>query len=106
EQREVEAKRKIVVGVNAFVEPDETPIELLNVESTVEAEQVAALHRLKDRRSSDDVRRTLDEIRRTAAAERNLLPPLLDAASARPTVGEVMHALADVLGRYDGAAKW
>jgi methylmalonyl-CoA mutase N-terminal domain/subunit len=106
EQREVEAKRKIIVGVNAFLEPEEKPIELLNVASSVEDEQTAALRRLKERRSQDDVRRALGEVRRAASDQRNLLPPLLDAACARATVGEVMNALADVLGRYDGAAKW
>jgi methylmalonyl-CoA mutase N-terminal domain/subunit len=106
EQREVEEKRKIVVGVNAFVEPEETPIELLNVAASVEDEQVAALRRLRERRSRDDVRRALDQLRQTAAENRNLMPPLLEAANARATVGEVMNALADVLGRYDGAAKW
>ncbi len=106
EQGEVEAQRRIVVGVNAFQEPDQTPIELLNVASSVEPEQIAALRRLKKRRSQDDARRALDEVRRAASDQRNLLPPLLDAASARVTVGEVMNALGDVLGRYDGAAKW
>ena len=31
---------------------------------------------------------------------------LLEAARLRCTVGEIMNALADVFGRYDGAAKW
>ena len=34
------------------------------------------------------------------------MPALLEAAQARCTVGEIMNALADVFGRYDGAAKW
>jgi methylmalonyl-CoA mutase N-terminal domain/subunit len=106
EQRDVEAKRRIVVGVNAFQEPEETSIELLNVASCVEPEQLAALRRVKERRSHDDVRRVLDEVRRAAADHRNLLPPLLDAACARATVGEIMNALADVLGRYDVTARW
>ncbi len=106
EQREVEAKRKIIVGVNAFQEPEQIPIELLNVDHSVEPEQIAALRRVKELRGQDDVRRSLDDVRRAASDHRNLLPPLLDAASARATVGEVMNALADVLGRYDGAAKW
>jgi len=45
-------------------------------------------------------------VRRTAATKENLMPALLDAARARCTVGEIMNALADVFGRYDGAAKW
>ena len=48
----------------------------------------------------------LDEVRRVAATKENLMPALLEAARARCTVGEIMNALADVFGRYDGAAKW
>jgi methylmalonyl-CoA mutase N-terminal domain/subunit len=105
-QREVEAGRKIVVGVNAFQEPDDTPIELLRLDEAVEREQVASLRRVKEQRSQDDVHRALDEVRRAASGPGNLMPPLLDAARARSTVGEVMNALADVFGRYDGAARW
>src|SRR5262249_9356714 len=46
-QREVEAGRKLIVGVNAFQEPDETPLELLSVDDAVEREQVAALRQGK-----------------------------------------------------------
>ena len=52
------------------------------------------------------VRRCLGEVRRVAATKENLMPVLLEAAEARCTVGEIMAALADVFGRYDGAAKW
>jgi methylmalonyl-CoA mutase N-terminal domain/subunit len=65
---------------------------------------VAALRRVKERRDQTDVRRALDEVRRSASGRTNLMPSLLDAARARVTVGEVMTALADVFGRYDGAA--
>src|SRR5438874_9540643 len=52
------------------------------------------------------VQRMLAEIKRIAATKTNLMPALLQAAEARCTVGEIMNALADVFGRYDGAAKW
>jgi methylmalonyl-CoA mutase N-terminal domain/subunit len=105
-QREVDAKRKLLVGVNAFVEPDEKPLETLVMDETVEKEQVAALRQLKERRDREVVRRALDEVRRVAGTTQNLMPSLLEAARARCTVGEIMAALADVFGRYDGAAKW
>jgi hypothetical protein len=34
------------------------------------------------------------------------MPALIDAAETRCSVGEIMNALADVFGRYDGAARW
>jgi methylmalonyl-CoA mutase N-terminal domain/subunit len=105
-QREVDAGRKVVVGVNAFQERDETPIDLLVVDDAVEREQVAALRLVKQRRDRAEVRRALDEVRRAASGGSNLMPSLLDAARARVTVGEVMNALADVFGRYDGATIW
>ncbi len=105
-QRDVDAKRKLLVGVNAFQEAEEKPIDILTIDDTVEKEQVAGLHRIKARRDNETVRRLLAEIRRQAATAQNLMPVTIDAARARCTVGEIMNALADVFGRYDGVAKW
>ncbi len=105
-QREVDAKRKLIVGVNAFQETDEKPIDILTIDSEVEREQVASLKKIKSQRDNAAVQRHLAEIRKVAATKQNLMPALLDAARARCAVGEIMNALADVFGRYDGAAKW
>jgi methylmalonyl-CoA mutase N-terminal domain/subunit len=105
-QREVDAKRKLIVGVNAFVESDEKPIQTLVIDQSVEDEQVAVLTKRKADRQNDVVRRSLDNVRRVAATNENLMPTLIDAARARCSVGEIMAALTDVFGLYDGAAKW
>ncbi len=105
-QREVDARRKLIVGVNAFVEPEEKPIETLVVEEAVEKEQIESLRQIKSRRDNSAVQRVLAEIRSVAASKQNLMPALLEAADARVGVGEVMNALAEVFGRYDGAARW
>ena len=105
-QRDVDAKRKLIVGVNAFVERDEKPLDTLQIDASVEHEQVASLRRVKDRRSGEEVRRTLDKVKKDAAANVNLLPALIDAARARTTVGETVHALAEVFGRYQIIGTW
>jgi methylmalonyl-CoA mutase N-terminal domain/subunit len=105
-QQEVDARRKLIVGVNAFVEPDEKPIETLMIDESVENEQVTKLRGIKAGRDGDAVQRCLGDVRRVAATRENLMPPLLEAARVRCTVGEIMASLADVFGRYDGAAKW
>jgi methylmalonyl-CoA mutase N-terminal domain/subunit len=105
-QRSVDAGEKLIVGVNAFQESDEKPIETLVVDETVEPQQLASLKRIREKRSSDDARRTLDAVKTAALKSKNLMPSLIEAARARVTVGEIMNALADVFGRYDGAAKW
>jgi methylmalonyl-CoA mutase N-terminal domain/subunit len=105
-QKDVDAKRKLIVGVNAFVEPEEKPIETLVIDDTVEKEQIGRLRERKSKRDNEAARRMLDEVRRVAATRANLMPALIEAARARCTVGEIMNALADVFGRYDGVAKW
>jgi methylmalonyl-CoA mutase N-terminal domain/subunit len=105
-QREVDARRKLIVGVNAFQEPDEKPLETLTIDDNPEREQLERLSRLKAQREPVAVRAMLDRVKRVAATKENLMPVLIEAARARCTVGEIMSALADVFGRYDGAAKW
>jgi methylmalonyl-CoA mutase N-terminal domain/subunit len=105
-QREVDAKRKLIVGVNAFQEAEEKPIEILEIDEAVEREQIGRLKQIKAKRDGAQVRKMLDQIRRVAATKENLMPTLIEAARVRCTVGEIMNALADVFGRYDGAAKW
>src|SRR5262249_48957586 len=89
-QQEVDARRKLIVGVNAFVEPDEKLIETLTIDDTVEKEQVAKLRQLKAKREGRQVALALDRIRHHAETSRNLVPALLDAAEVRCTVGEIM----------------
>jgi methylmalonyl-CoA mutase N-terminal domain/subunit len=105
-QREVDAKRKLIVGVNAFQEAEEKPIETLAIHDGVEKDQIAALHRVKADRDPTQARKALERVERTAGTSENLMPALLEAARTRCTVGEIMHALEKVFGRYDGAAKW
>jgi methylmalonyl-CoA mutase N-terminal domain/subunit len=78
----------------------------MSIGDTVEKEQVSHLRQRKQQRDGGAARRCLDAVKRGAEGKQNLLPAFLDAARARCTVGEIMNALADVFGRYDGAARW
>jgi methylmalonyl-CoA mutase N-terminal domain/subunit len=78
----------------------------LQIDHAVETEQIGRVKKLKASRDAGAAARTLNEVRKTAGTKGNLMPVLLAAAEARCTVGEIMNALADVFGRYDGAAKW
>jgi methylmalonyl-CoA mutase N-terminal domain/subunit len=102
-QREVDAKRKLIIGVNAYRAEKEKPIDILEIDPAVETEQIDAVRKVKNERSADDLRRALDNVRRVAAAGENVMPALIDAARTRATVSETMCALADVLGRVDTA---
>src|SRR5881392_3963739 len=66
-QREVDAKRKLIVGVNAFQEAEGNPIQTLMIDESVEEGQIAALRRIKSGRDAETVRRCLDGVRSVAA---------------------------------------
>ena len=100
-QRAQESKDALIVGVNAHTQA-EAPVEgLLRVDESVEAEQVQRLKELRQSRSGDAVRRSLDALRQAAARPKeNVVPFVFDAVKAEATLGEVSDALRDVFGQH------
>ncbi|MHB2006729.1 MAG: acyl-CoA mutase large subunit family protein [Acidobacteriaceae bacterium] len=108
--RAVEAKEKIIVGVNDFV-VEETPQQILYIGESVRDSQTEKLKRLRARRSQAEVTRRLAALRQAAAREpqaekgnisdANTMPYILDCVRAYATVGEICEALRDVYGTYE-----
>ena len=105
-QRAVDAKEKLIVGVNALQQMDEKPLDVLQVDAAVECDQIAALKRIKADRSAEVIRNALDNLRRAAENRKNVLPALIESAEARATVQEAMDAMANVWGRYRPTGHW
>ena len=100
-QKAIEEKRKIVVGVNRFSDPDERiEIPILTIDPQMEADQKKRLEENRRARDSDLAARTLESIRDTARGRDNLLPKILDAVRARCSEGEIISALKEVFGEY------
>jgi methylmalonyl-CoA mutase N-terminal domain/subunit len=97
----VEAREKIVVGVNDFVQEDEPPVPILYIDDTTAARQLARLEELRTTRDNDAARRSLDALREAARGSANTMYPLLDCVRAYATVGEMCDALRDVWGEYE-----
>jgi methylmalonyl-CoA mutase, N-terminal domain len=100
-QKSVDSRQKIIVGVNAFQEDEQQPIDILQVDEEAEKEQLRNLNRIKRDRDGSVVRTSLDKLKRAAERKENVFPALMEVARARVTVAETMNALADVLGRYE-----
>jgi methylmalonyl-CoA mutase N-terminal domain/subunit len=99
--REAEAGDRVIVGVNRFVEAEGEPIELHRVDPESERRQLERTARVRAERSPDEAARGLAEVRRVAATDENLLPPLREALRAHCTVGELCEALREEFGTYD-----
>jgi methylmalonyl-CoA mutase N-terminal domain/subunit len=98
-QREVEVGERVVVGVNRFVAGDEAGPPILRIDPELEHRQVERVQALRARRDAGRVEAALAELKRDASrADRNLLPPILAAAQADVTMGEMCDALREVWG--------
>src|SRR5687767_9584163 len=99
-QTRIDTRERIVVGVNDYMEGDEQPLELLRIDPSLERKQVDRLQAIRARRDAATVEASLSDIKRIADQGGNLLPPMLDAARAHVSEGEIVHALQEVWGTY------
>ena len=97
-QQDVEAKQRVVVGVNEFVMDEPPPANLFQVDATVGqalAERLAVLRRTRD---ASAAARALEGVDRAARGRDNLLPHILTAVRAQVTLGEICDTLRQVFG--------
>jgi methylmalonyl-CoA mutase N-terminal domain/subunit len=76
------------------------PIEILRIGEEAAAKQEERLADLKARREGAAVENALERLRQAARNDENLMPPMLDAARAYATLGEIRHVLEEVYGRF------
>jgi len=100
-QKEVEAKKRAIIGVNEFVTEEKAPMKILKIDPEVERRLVARLEQIKQERNNDEVKDTLNELHRAAEQENvNLMPLILQAVKEYATLGEVCNTLREVFGEY------
>ena len=97
-QQEVEARQRVVVGVNEFVMDEPPPANLFQVDPSLGAaiaERLAAVRRTRD---ASAAARALEAVDRAARGKDNLLPHILTAVRAQVTLGEICDTLRRVFG--------
>lgn len=101
-QDEIETGRRTIVGVNEFREDDEAEvdIEILRIDESAGELQRGRLAKLRADRDQSAVDDALDRLAAAARNDTNLMPPMLDAARAYATLGEMRSKLEDVYGRF------
>ena len=99
-QHEVEQRRRIVVGVNEFVDSDGEELEILKVSEAAETVQRERLAAVRTRRDPARATAALDALRGSAARDDNVIPAMLECARAYCTLFEIRHVLEEVYGAY------
>jgi len=99
-QQEIDRKQRTIVGVNDYLVNETVKVPTLYVDYVGEQAHVARLQKVRRERSSVDVKRALDQLRRACEGEENTMPALIEAAKAYATLGEMMDVLRSVFGEY------
>jgi methylmalonyl-CoA mutase, N-terminal domain len=100
-QAEIERGERVIVGVNRYQQeagPDE--LSILRIPPELERKQIGRVQAVRSSRDGEAVEAALAELREAAAADRNLMEPLLDCARAHATEGEIVESLQRVFGTY------
>jgi methylmalonyl-CoA mutase N-terminal domain/subunit len=100
QQRQIERKEKIIVGMNEFVDGEELPVQIFRPPEDTAEKQKKKLRKLRETRDKQKVNETLRELERLAGTNENLVPTLIQAVNSYATVGEICDVFRRVFGEY------
>ena len=104
-QSKVDEKRRIVVGVNKFIKDhEEIEIPVLEIGTEIGADQCKKLSELKESRNESNVQTALLSIQEACKSDTNLMPPIIQAAKAHVTLGEIVAAMKAEFGEWQETA--
>jgi methylmalonyl-CoA mutase N-terminal domain/subunit len=97
-QSELEAKQRVIVGVNRYQSADEAEVELLRIDPALEEKQIARVRSVRERRDAAAAEAALAKLGEGAAGDENLMHLIIECARAGVTMGEMCDALREQWG--------
>jgi methylmalonyl-CoA mutase N-terminal domain/subunit len=104
-QREIDEKRRLIVGVNAHTDEQPLRIPLLEMDPAGYERQADRLRRLRETRDAGAVGQALDRLRRACQGTENTMPHILQSVRSYATLGEIIGVMRDVFGTYTETAR-
>jgi len=99
-QKEIEGKKRIVVGVNEYKVAEKVDSPLFKFDPEISRKQIQKLADMKASRDGRKVQEALDALKRAAKGEENLMPRFVEAVREYATLGEICNVLREVFGEY------
>jgi methylmalonyl-CoA mutase, N-terminal domain len=99
-QREIDQRRRTIVGVNDYADNGKVEIPILEMDPKGYDRQVARLQKLRQERDNEKVGSTLAALRRAARGTENVMPHILEAAKGYATLQEIMDVFRHEFGLY------
>ncbi len=99
-QKEIEERKRVIVGLNEFIDDEEVPIEILKIDPAVDEEQRINLEELRSSRDNAAVKENLGRLAEACRDGSNVMPRIIDAARAYATLGEIAGVFREEFGEY------
>jgi methylmalonyl-CoA mutase N-terminal domain/subunit len=100
-QEEIDTRRRVIVGVNEFVEEDEKlEIPILRIDPRYEREQIERVRKVRSGRDAGRFASAMESLRDAIRSEANLMEPVLDCVRAYATIGEMVQLMKDEYGTW------
>ena len=99
-QQSIDNQKQKIVGVNSFVEDEDSMEELQNIDQNLVTEQIKQVHQLKATRDNSAVQLKLDQLKSIADSKENLMPAIIEACRNKCTLGEISDALRECFGEF------
>ena len=99
-QKDIESGDKIIVGVNAFQHDTESQPGSFIVDDSIRQVQIDKINQIKSKRDATKVAECLEDIKRRAIEDENLMPAVIEAVENYCTLGEISDELRAVFGEY------
>ncbi|MCE5263752.1 MAG: methylmalonyl-CoA mutase family protein [Deltaproteobacteria bacterium] len=99
-QKDIQTKKRIIVGVNDYIDKEEAEIPTFKPPKESAQRQIEKLKRLKTRRNNRAVNTSLANLKKAADTQNNLVPVVVEAVRNYATMGEISDVFRTVFGEY------
>ena len=99
-QKDIENKDQIIVGVNQFIQEDKNELPSFKIDDSIRETQTKKINLLKSERNNVIVEESLNNLKRAAQSDKNLMPLILNCVESYATLGEIANSLREVFGEY------
>lgn len=99
-KKEVDEGKRVIVGVNKFIDEGAAEPKIHVLDPEIERRQVQRLQELKMTRDKGKVEQVLSKLEKAASSDENLMPFIIDAVKSYATLGEISNTFRDVFGIY------
>jgi len=99
-QRQIDENKKTVVGVNKYITEERVPVDILEIDDTLERMQIEKTNRVKNTRDNRKVKECLEKLGEACAGNRNVMDPIIETVKAYATLQEVCDVFRKAFGEY------